>query len=92
MTMQVMELFIGPLIERNGGYCYDTFIISDGLRTSFRYRRIEQARHDRRVLIAECASNPRCLVRECETLAEFGEMVARARADAEAAGRDCECK
>jgi hypothetical protein len=80
--MQVTELLIGPLIERGGGYCYEMFTPCDGLRTSFRYRRIEQARYDRRVLIAESVANPRYAVRECETLAEFEEAVAKARAEA----------
>src|SRR5579875_3698559 len=74
MAMQVMELFIGPVIERDGGYCYQTFTLSEGLRTSFRYRR--------RALIAECAANPCCRVREYETVAEFEEAVAKARSGA----------
>lgn len=74
--MLVMDLFIGPVIERDGGYCYETFTLSDGRRTSFRYRRVEEARHDRRVLLAEYASNPRYLIHECETLAGFEEAVA----------------
>ncbi|HJU15615.1 MAG TPA: hypothetical protein VJ770_04025 [Stellaceae bacterium] len=78
-----MQLFIGPLIERDGGYCYETFTVSDGIRTSFRYRRVEEARYDRRVLIAESVSNPRCSVCECETLAEFEDAVTRVRAEAE---------
>lgn len=84
-TMQAMDLFIGPVIERDGGYCYETFTLSEGLRISFRYRRVEEARYDRRVLIAESAANPRCRVRECETLAEFEAAAARARAESEAA-------
>lgn len=75
--MQTMNLFIGPVIERNSGYCYETFTRADGIRASFRYRRVEEAIHDRKVLIAEYAPNPRYLIRECETLAEFGEAVTR---------------
>lgn len=74
--MQAMDLFIGPVIERNGGYCYETFTRSDGLRTSFRYGRVEEARYDRRVLTAEHAANPRYRIHECETLAEFEAAVA----------------
>lgn len=84
--MQAMDLFIGPVIERDGGYCYETFTLADGIRTSFRYRRVEEARYDRKVLIAEYASDPRRLIHEHDTLAEFAESVARTRADAEAAG------
>lgn len=81
--MQGTELFIGPVIGRNGGYCYETFTLADGIRGSFRYRRVEEARYDRRVLIAEAAANPRCVVRAYETLAQFEEAVAQARAEAE---------
>ena len=38
-----MELLIGPLLERNGGYSYDTFTRAEGLRRSFRYPRIDAA-------------------------------------------------
>jgi hypothetical protein len=85
MTMQITELLIGPIIGRNGGYCYETFTLSDGIRSSFRYPRVEEARYDRRVLIAESAANQRCVVHECETLGEFEEAVERARAEGEAA-------
>lgn len=87
--MPTMDLFIGPVIERDGEYCYETFTRSDGVRTSFRYRRVEQAIHDRRVLIAEYAANPRWLIRECATLAAFEEAVERVRAAASAGERPC---
>lgn len=82
--MEIIDLFIGPVIERNGGYCYETFTRADGIRASFRYRRVEQAIHDRKVLLAEYASNPRTLIHECETLAEFGEAMREAHADDDA--------
>lgn len=89
MAMQIMNLFIGPVIERNGGYCYETFTRADGIRTSFRYRRVEEAIHDRKVLVAEYASNPRTLIHECETVAEFDEAVTGAHADGEACAAGC---
>lgn len=74
-----MDILIGPLIERNGRYGYNTFTLSDGLRSSFRYLRFEAARYDQRVLIAEARRDPRRNVRVCETLAEFEELVKAAR-------------
>lgn len=74
---QAMELFIGPVIERDGHYCYDTFTLRDGVRTSFRYRRVEEARYDRRVLMAE--SGDHSSLREFETLAQFEAAVTEAR-------------
>ena len=47
------DLYVGPLIERGGRFSYDTFSLVEGLRSSFRYRRVEEARYDRRVMVAE---------------------------------------
>jgi hypothetical protein len=74
-----MDLLIGPLLERNGGYSYDTFTQRDGLRSSFRYLRIDAARYDQRALIAEAQRDPRLEIRICETQAEFERLVEVAR-------------
>ncbi len=73
------DLLIGPLIERSGKFAYDTFSLTEGLRHSFRYPRIEQARHDRRAMITEAGSDPRSRVHVCETLAEFERLGAAYR-------------
>lgn len=75
-----MELLIGPLIERNGGYSYDTFTASEGLRSSFRYLRLDAARYDQRALMAEANRDPHCTVRICETQTEFQHRVEEAKA------------
>jgi hypothetical protein len=80
-----MELLIGPLLERNGGYSYDTFTRAEGLRRSFRYPRIEAARYDQRALVAEARGDPRCNVRICETQSEFEKLVDAATAENPAA-------
>jgi hypothetical protein len=67
----IVDLYIGPLIARNGGYSYDTFSGTDGLRSSFRYRRVDEARYDRRAMIAESRLRPHVRVHVCETLPEF---------------------
>ncbi len=66
-----IDLYIGPLIERSGKFAYDIFSQADGLRSSFRYPRIEQARYDRRAMISELRLDPRVNIHVCETLAEF---------------------
>jgi hypothetical protein len=73
------DLLIGPLIERSGKFAYDTFSPAEGLRHSFRYPRIEQARHDQRAMIAEADSDPRLRVHVCETVAEFERLAAASR-------------
>jgi hypothetical protein len=75
-----MELLIGPLLERNGGYSYDTFTRAEGLRRSFRYPRVDAARYDQRALAAEARRDSRCTVRICETQSEFEQLVRAAEA------------
>jgi hypothetical protein len=75
-----MELLIGPLVERNGGYSYDTFTQREGLRHSFRYLRVDAARYDQRALVAEARRDARCAVRMCETQTEFEQLVQAATA------------
>ena len=75
-----MELLVGPLLQRNGGYSYDTFTVADGLRHSFRYLQIEAVRYDQRALVAEARRDPRCEVRLCETQSEFEQLVRDANA------------
>ena len=69
------EVLIGPLVERSGRFCYDIFTPGEGLKSSFGYRRIEEARHDRRTFFAEVRRDPRRKVRVCETLSEFLRLV-----------------
>jgi hypothetical protein len=80
------ELLIGPLIERGGRFYYDIFAPDEGLKSSFGYRRIEEARHDRRSFIAEAERDPRRMARLCEDLNEFLRLVEAAsrRPEAEA--------
>jgi len=66
-----IDLYIGPVIERDGRFAYDTFSDQDGLRSSFRYPRVEQAHHDRRSMIVEWRRSAQVQVHVCETLAEF---------------------
>jgi hypothetical protein len=73
--MAPSDLLIGPLIERGGRFCYDIFSPEDGLKCSFLYRRIEEARHDRRSYLAEVRRDKRSKVRVCETLGEFLRLV-----------------
>jgi hypothetical protein len=85
-----MEMLIGPLLERNGGYSYDTFTLAEGLRNSFRYLRLDAARYDQRALIAETRRDPRCNVRLCETQSEFQQLVDELRKGAAAGRKDCD--
>jgi hypothetical protein len=74
-----MDFLIGPLLERNGGYTYDTFTLTEGLRSSFRYLRLDAARYDQRALIAETRRDPQYDVHICDTQAEFDDLVEATR-------------
>ena len=74
-----MDMLIGPLLERNGGYSYDIFTLADGLRGSFRYLRLDAARYDQRALIAETRRDPGRVVRVCETQNELQQLVEAAQ-------------
>jgi len=74
-----MELLVGPILEGKGGYSYDTFTLADGLRSSFRYRRVEEARYDQRALSAEAQRDPRWHITMCGTLSEFNTAVEAVR-------------
>jgi hypothetical protein len=85
-----MDMLIGPLLERNGGYSYDTFTVGDGLRSSFRYLRVDAARYDQRALIAEARRDPGRRVRICETQSEFEQLMeALRREETSLAKADC---
>ncbi len=73
------DLYIGPLIERSGKFSYETFSLTEGLRSSFGYPRVEEARYDRRAMVAEVGSGLQSDVYVCETLAEFEQLVEAAR-------------
>ena len=66
-----IDLYIGPVIARGGRFAYATFSQQEGLRSSFRYPRVEQAHHDRRSMIVEWQRAAQVRIHVCETLAEF---------------------
>ena len=71
-------LYVGPLLESSGRFSYETFSPAEGLRRSFRYPRVEQARYDRNAMVAEAQANSNLSVQICETAAEFRQQVAAA--------------
>ncbi len=82
------DLYIGPVIARAGRFGYDTFSQDEGLRSSFRYPRVEEAHYDRRTMIAEAHRSAHLRVHICETLAEFDRMCETAGDPASNAGRE----
>jgi hypothetical protein len=85
-TIMKPDLYIGPLIERSGKFSYETFSLTEGLRSSFGYPRVEEARYDRRAMVAEAESGLHFHVHVCETSAEFEQLIDAVRDAAENPG------
>jgi hypothetical protein len=66
-----IDLYIGPVIARDGRFGYDTFSRQGGLRSSFRYQRVEEAHYDRRSMIVEAQRAANIRVHVCDTSLEF---------------------
>ncbi|GGF14695.1 hypothetical protein GCM10011611_20610 [Aliidongia dinghuensis] len=61
-----MNIIIGPVLARDGGYAFDYWIAKDGFVCGCVYRRIEDAYYARRALAAAEHADA-----VCETLSEF---------------------
>jgi hypothetical protein len=42
-----MKVVIGPVLARSGGFSYDIWQSNSGVKSSFIYRRVDDARHAR---------------------------------------------
>jgi len=69
----VAELLVGPILCRNGGFAFDTFSREGGLRRGFPYRRVEEAKYDRKVTLLGIGAPSHIARIGCETLSEFDQ-------------------
>ena len=69
-----MQIFIGPVLTREGGYAFDCWTPEEGLQRSFTYRRVEDAHHARQFDI-RCRENDRTdRMVACNTVDEFVQL------------------
>src|SRR4051794_1369765 len=69
-----MQIFIGPVLTREGGYAFDCWTPEEGLQRSFTYRRVEDAQHARQFDI-RCRENDRAdRMVACNTVDEFVQL------------------
>jgi hypothetical protein len=66
-----MNLIIGPILKRAGGYVFDTWNNREGLNHGFPYRRIEDANYARNVVIRDNQAGATLGAIACHTLDEF---------------------
>ena len=70
------ELLVAPILCRNGGFAFDTFSREGGLRRGFPYRRVEEAKYDRKVTLLGIGAIVSAARIDCETLSEFDQRCA----------------
>jgi hypothetical protein len=65
------DMIIGPILARSGGYCFDTWTVTAGIKTGYSYRRIEDAYYDWRTTfrVAEQQLSKEVII--CKTAEEF---------------------
>jgi hypothetical protein len=66
-----MDIVIGPILKRAGGYVFDTWNALDGLSQGYPYRRIEDANYARNATIRTGGSKADLPAIVCQTLDEF---------------------
>ena len=64
-----MEMIIGPILKRAGGYVFDTWRSGEGFNHGYPYRRIEDANYARNAAIRTGGASFSAVV--CHTLDEF---------------------
>jgi hypothetical protein len=67
-----MQIVLGPVVARKGGYAFDCWTLEEGLSRGYTYDRIEDARYARNIEIRS-HNNKRSLDQTiaCSTLDEF---------------------
>jgi hypothetical protein len=71
-----MPIVLGPVVRKEGGYGFDTWVATEGLSRGFCYRRLEDAYYARKVRIGENVQNGAESV-ACHTMDEFLAETAR---------------
>ena len=66
-----MDIVIGPVLTRPGGYGFDVWTVTNGVSRGYPYRRIEDAHYARKAEIKASTQGraPSAIV--CQTLDEF---------------------
>jgi hypothetical protein len=66
-----MNIVIGPVLRRTGGYAFDTWIADKGMTRSYHYDRVEHAYYARNAEIKASAQGRAPAAIVCQTLDEF---------------------
>ena len=66
-----MQIVLGPVVTRKGGYAFDCWTPIEGLRLGYTYHRIEDALYARNVEIRSCNKGSSDQTIACSTVDEF---------------------
>jgi hypothetical protein len=66
-----MQIVLGPVVTRRGGYAFDSWTPTEGLRCGYTYGRIEDALYARNVEIRSCSKGSSDQTIACSTVDEF---------------------
>jgi hypothetical protein len=66
-----MNVVIGPVLGRAGGYGFDTWAAGKGMTLGYSYRRIEDSHYARNAAIKASAQDSALTAIICQTLDEF---------------------
>ena len=66
-----MQIVLGPVVTRKGGYAFDCWTPMEGLRCGYTYGRIEDALYARNVEIRSCSKGSSDQTIACSTVDEF---------------------
>ena len=66
-----MEIVVGPVVTRKGGYAFDCWTLEEGLSRGYTYDRIEDARYARKAEIRSTNKGYASRIVACSTVDEF---------------------
>jgi hypothetical protein len=66
-----MQIVLGPVVTRKGGFAFDCWTPNEGLRCGYTYGRIEDALYARNVEIRSCNKGSSDQTIACSTVDEF---------------------
>ena len=66
-----MQIVVGPVLTRQGGYAFDCWTPEQGLSPGYTYRRVEDAHYARKVEIKSAKQGGSHKTIACSTVDEF---------------------
>jgi hypothetical protein len=75
--LEEIDMIIGPILNRSGGYCFDIWTAAKGVNLGYTYRRIEDAYYDRKLTLEASRRAPTLTTIACETADAFQNEVQR---------------